>query len=183
LVSDELTIVPTDWSRDGKFLLYSRPLSGIGPIRDTWSLPLEGDRKPARVLDRGGNAKLSPDGHWLAYQSGESGTVQVYVEAFGGGQGKWQISTNGGVMPRWSKDGKELYYFDPAFNLFAVPINPAGGALQFGTPQTLVSNWTIPSVPLYDVSPDGKKILLDRVPQQVSQSLTVVTNFTAGLKK
>jgi len=86
-------------------------------------------------------------------------------------------------MPRWSKDGKELYYFDLTFSLFAVPVKVAGGALQLGTPQTLVSNWTIPSTPLYDVSPDGKKILLDRVPQQVSQSVTVVTNFTAGLKK
>jgi WD40 repeat protein len=87
LVSDAQQIALTDWSRDGKFLLYSRPLSGIGPIRETWSLPLEGDRKPALVLDRGGNANLSPNGHWLAYQSGESGTVQVYVVAFGGGQG------------------------------------------------------------------------------------------------
>ncbi len=183
LVSDELQIVPTDWSRDGKFLLYMRPLSGVGPIHQSWSLPLEGDRKPALVLERGGIAKLSPDGRWLAYVSGESGTVQVYVVAFGGGQGKWQVSANGGVMPRWSKDGKELYYFDPTYNLFAMPINAAGSALQFGTPLTLVSNWTVPSAPLYDLSPDGKKILLDRVPQQVSQSLTVVTNFTAGLKK
>jgi Tol biopolymer transport system component len=183
VVSDALQIALSDWSRDGKFLLYSRPLSGVGPLRETWSLPLEGERKPALVLDRGGNAKLSPDGHWLAYQSGESGTVQVYVVAFGGGQGKWQISANGGILPRWSKDGKELYYFDPAYNLFVVPINAAGSALQFGTPQTIVSNWTIPSVPLYDMSPDGKKILLDRVPQQVSQSVTVITNFTAGLKK
>jgi eukaryotic-like serine/threonine-protein kinase len=183
LLSSKLQIVPTDWSRDGKFLLYSQPVSGIGPVRETWSLPLEGDRKPSLVLERGGNAKLSPDGHWLAYHSGESGTVQVYVVAFGGGQGKWQISANGGVMPRWSKDGKELYYFDPTYSLFAVPVNASGSALQFGTPQTLVSNWTVPSTPLYDVSPDGKKILLDRVPQQVSQSVTVVTNFTAGLKK
>ena len=183
LLSSKLQIVPTDWSRDGKFLLYSQPVSGIGPIRETWSLPLERDRKPSQILERGGNAKLSPDGHWLAYQSGESGTVQVYVVAFGGGQGKWQISANGGVLPRWSKDGKELYYFDPTFSLFAVPVSAAGSAVQFGAPQTLVSNWTVPSVPIYDVSPDGKKILLDRVPQQVSQSVTVVTNFTAGLKK
>ena len=183
LVSDESQIALSDWSRDGKFLLYSQPLSGVGPLRRTWSLPLEGERKPALVLDRGGNAKLSPDGHWLAYQSGESGTVQMYVVAFGAGQGKWQISANGGVMPRWSKDGKELYYFDPSNSLFAVPVNSAGNALQFGAPEKLVSNWTVPSVPLYDVSPDSKKVLLDRVPQQVSQSVTVVTNFTAGLKK
>jgi Tol biopolymer transport system component len=183
LLSDDRQIAPSDWSRDGKFLLYSRLLFGTNPIRETWSLPLEGDRKPSLVVERGGSAKISPDGHWLAYQSGESGVIQVYVVAFGGGQGKWQVSANGGTMPRWSKDGKELYYFDPTSNLFAVPIKASGSSLQFGTPQTLISNWTITSAPFYDVSPDGKKILLDRVSQQVSQSVTVVTNFTAGLKK
>ena len=109
--------------------------------------------------------------------------IQVYVTAFGGGQGKWQISANGGQLPRWSRDGKELFYFDPAITLFSVPVTDAGGALQFGTPHAEVSNWTALSAPLYDISPDGKKILLDRMPQQVSQSVTVVTNFTAGLKK
>jgi serine/threonine protein kinase len=183
LLSDDRQPVPTDWSQDGKFLLYSRPVDGVGPLRQTWSLPLEGDRKPSLVVDRGSAAKLSPDGRWLAYQSSESGVIQVYVVAFGGGQGKWQISANGGQMPRWSKDGKELFYFDSSSTLFAVPVKAAGSALQFGTPQTLLSNWTTVGAPLYDVSPDGKKILLDRVPQQVGQSVTVVTNFTAGLKK
>jgi len=183
LLSDDTPILPCDWSRDGKFLLYSRPFSAAGPLRQTWSLPLEGDRKPSMVVDRGGAAKISPDGRWLAYQSGESSVVQVYVVAFDGGQGKWQVSPNGGSLPRWSRDGKELYYLDPSSSLFAVPVKAAGNALQLGTPQALLNNWTIPSTPLYDVSLDGKKILLDRVPQQVSQSVTVVTNFTAGLKK
>ena len=86
-------------------------------------------------------------------------------------------------MPRWSKDGKELFYFDSSFTLFAVPVNAGGTAVQFGTPQTVISNWTALGTPFYDITPDGKKILLDRMPQQVSQSVTVVTNFTAGLKK
>ena len=71
---------------------------------------------------------------------------------------------------------------DPRFNLFAVPVKDIGSALQFGSPQQLVSNWSAPQV-FYDVSSDGKKILLDRVSQQVNQSVTVVTNFTAELKK
>ena len=170
-----------DWSRDSKYLLFSRPiLSGSG--RQIWSLPLEGERKPSLILERGANGKLSPDGRWLAYQSSESGTLQVYVVPFGGGQGKWQVSANGGMQPKWSKDGKELYYLDLTFNLPAVPVASAGGALQFGVAQKLVTSWSAPQV-IYDVSPDGKKILLDRVEQQVSQSVTVVTNFTAGLKK
>jgi hypothetical protein len=68
------------------------------------------------------------------------------------------------------------------FDLFAVPVTSAGGALQFGAAQKLITNWSAPQV-FYDVSPDGKKFLLDRVEQQVSQSVTVVTNLTAGLKK
>jgi Tol biopolymer transport system component len=174
-----------DWSRDGKYLLYSLPVSG-GPLRQMFALPLQGERKPALIVERGTAGKLSPDGRWLAYQSAESGRTEIYVMPFGGGQGKWQVSANGsasgGGRPKWSKDGKELYYMDPTYNLFAVPVTNAGGALQFGVAQKLISNWSAPQV-FYDVSPDGKKFLLDRVEQQVSQSVTVVTNFTAGLKK
>jgi hypothetical protein len=116
------------------------------------------------------------------YQSAECGTAQVYVVPFGGGQGKWQVSANGGTQPQWNKDGKELFYMDLRFNLLAAPVTNAGGALQFGAPQRFVNTWSAPQV-VYDVSPDGKKFLLDRVEQQGSQSFTVVTNFTAGLKK
>src|ERR1039458_714590 len=124
---------------------------------------------------------VSPDGHWLAYTSSESGAPEVYVAGFHG-PGKWQVSATGGVQAKWSSDGKELYYMDPRFNLLSVPVKEVDGALQFASPQQLVSNWSAPQV-FYDVSPDGKKILLDKVSQHVSQSVTVVTNFTAGVKK
>ncbi|MGA8621631.1 MAG: protein kinase [Candidatus Sulfotelmatobacter sp.] len=181
VTGDMQQITATDWSRDGKYIFYSHGIVG-GPITEIWAVPLEGERKPRLVEPRGGVGRISPDGHWLAYMSSESGAMQVYAVAFGGGQGKWQVSSNGGQVPRWSKDGKELYYLDPTYSLFGVPVKSTGGALQFGAAQTLVSNWSAPQV-FYDVSPDGKKILLDRVSQQVSQAVTVVTNFTAGLKK
>jgi Tol biopolymer transport system component len=126
---------------------------------------------------------LSPNGHWLAYTSTESGTAEVYVVAYGGGQGKWQVSTNEGSQPKWSKDGKELYFAnDISRVLSAVPVKEAKGALQFGAAQPLV---TTPATQqfIYDVSPDGKKILLNVVSQQVNQSVTVITNFPAGRKK
>jgi Tol biopolymer transport system component len=170
-----------DWSRDGKYLLYSLPLSG-GPLRQMLALPLQGEHKPSLIVERGTAGKLSPDGRWLAYHSSESGRSEVYVMPFGGGQGKWQVSANGGQRPQWSKDGKELYYMDLTYSLFAVPVTGGGGALQFGAAERLVANWSAPQV-FYDVAPDGKKFLLDRVEQQVSQSVTVVTNFAAGLKK
>ena len=168
------------WSRDGKYLFYSRPTSDAQ--LEIWSLPVEGDRKPSLVVPRGSVPDLSPDGRWLAYQSSESGNNEIDVVAFGGGEGKWQVSANGGIDPRWSRDGKELYYIDPTYNIFSVPVKELGGVLQFGAPQLVVSHWSAPNV-FYDVTPDNKKILLARVSQQVSQSVTVVTNFTADLKK
>jgi eukaryotic-like serine/threonine-protein kinase len=166
-----------EWSNDGKYLLYTLPGGG-----GVWALPLEGERKPSLVVQRGAFGELSPDGRWLAYQSAESGTFQVYVVPFGGGQGKWQVSANGGGRPQWSKDGKALYYLDLAFSLFEVPVTNAGGSPQFGAGEKLITHWSSPQV-FYDISPDGKRFLLDRVVQQVSQSVTVVTDFTAGLKK
>lgn len=183
LLSDEQIVTGSDWSRDGKYLIYSRGPFGSAEI---WALPLVGERKPFLLVPHAANAaallgRVSPDGRWLTYTSTESGTPEVYVAAFRG-QGKWQISSNGGHASSWSTDGKELYYLDPRFTLYAVPVTYAGDALQFGTPEKLVSNWSSPNV-FYDVAPDGKKILMDRISQQVNQSVTVVTNFAAGLKK
>lgn len=181
LATFDQLMTPSSWSRDGKYLFYTqRDSEGHGEIL---ALPLEGERKPQVVISRGAQGYLSPDGHWLAYTSSESGAAEVYVQAFGGGQGKWQVSANGGTLPSWSKDGQQLYYMDATSSLLAVPVKEVGGALQFGPPQNLVSRWTVLGLPFYDVTPDGKKILLDRVSQQVSQSVTVVTNFTAELKK
>jgi len=188
LLSDDQVATATDWSRDGKYLLYARgPSANYWEI---WALPLEGERKPWLVVPRSApgsyaeQGHLSPDGHWLAYTSGESGSPEAYVVAFRGGQGKWQVSTNGGYQPQWSHDSKELFFFNQATrSVFSVPLKEVGGGLQFGAAQQLASNSTSSQVGFYDVTPDGKKILLNLVSQQVSQSVTVVTNFTAELKK
>jgi Tol biopolymer transport system component len=126
---------------------------------------------------------LSPNGRWLAYMSTESGTAEVYVVAYGGGQGKWQVSTGEGSQPQWSKDGKELYFAnDISRDLSVVPVKEANGALQSGAAQSLVRTPATQQF-IYDISPDGKKILLNVVSQQVSQSVTVITNFPAAMKK
>ena len=125
LLKVDTTIVPEDWSLDGRFLVY---MITTGGGRDVWFLPLAGDassgaprgsgqtgqaRKPVPFLttpffER--HAQLSPDGKWMAYVSNESGIYDVYVQSFPAGGGKWQVSTGGGVEPRWRHDGKELFY-------------------------------------------------------------------------
>ena len=176
---DDHLLATTSWSRDGQHLFYSRQTGAHGEV---WDLPLQGQGKPSLLVAWGGFADISPNGRWLAYNSSESGATEVYVVAYGGGQGKWQVSANGGAQAQWSRDGSELYYVNPAYDLLAVPVKEVSGALQFGAAHTLVNRWSAPDV-FFDVSPDGKKILLDRVSQQVSQSVTVVSNFQAELKK
>ncbi|HEY1657521.1 MAG TPA: protein kinase [Candidatus Sulfotelmatobacter sp.] len=172
---------PSSWSRDGKDLFYTKVVDA--PKAEVWVLPIDGARKPRLVLARGATAQISPDGHWLAYASIESGTPEVYVEAYGGGQGKWQVS-NGGQQPQWSRDGKQLYYMDLTFDVLSVPVREVNGALQFGAAQQLIgtTNWSAPEA-FFDVYPDGKKFLLNRITQQVAESVTVVTNFPSELKR
>ncbi len=179
-VPDGKGLMPSDWSPDGKTLIYSTGFLTGNQI--TWALPLDGERKPHLVVEHAVNGTLSPNGRWLAYTL-FSGQTEVYVVAYGGGQGKWQVSPNGGQVPQWSKDGKELYYLDGAQSIVAVPVKDLGNTLEFGAGQTLISQWTVLSTPFYSVFPDGQKLLMERVSQQVSQPLTVVTNFTAQLKK
>ena len=178
LYAEDQLVFINQWTRDGKYLIYAR-----GPIgaEDLWALPLEGERKPFLLVKHGVEGQVSPDGRWLAYVSTESGVSEVYVSAFRG-PGKWQVSTHGGVWTMWSSDGKQLYYMEPKLSLYSVPVAESGGALQFGSSQLLISSWSSPQF-FFDVAPDGKKILLDRISQQVGQSVTVVTNYGAELKK
>jgi eukaryotic-like serine/threonine-protein kinase len=105
---------PTDWAPDGKSLLY-----GVGNLvsaAQMWQLPLTGDdRRPKPLMPTAFmmmQARFSPDGHWIAYASNESGKFEVYVIPASGNGGKWQISSAGGQQPLWRRDGKELFLPD-----------------------------------------------------------------------
>jgi eukaryotic-like serine/threonine-protein kinase len=183
LVPTNAFFPPTDWARNGNTLFYAPNAAASQKETGVWALSLDGDQKPRPVISNGASAKLSPNGRWLAYNSTESGRSEVYVEAYGGGQGRWQVTPNGGQVPHWSADGKELYYFDSTQSITAVAVTESNGALQFGAPQTLINQWTVLTFPFYDVSPDGKRFLMERISQQVNQPVTLLTNFTSGLKK
>jgi len=174
-------VLATDVSPDGKIVLLN---DGDGSKASAWALPLAEPRKPWKLVDNGLYAAFSPDGRYVVYQSQESGEFQVYVVPFGDRKGKWQVSSTSGAIPHWSNDGKELFYVEISngtYSILAVPVKEQGDQLQFGSPQKLVSNLAVLSY--FDISPDGKKILMPRLSQQGNQSVTLVTNFTEGLKK
>jgi len=183
LFTGDHDVFPTDISSDGKTVLLDQSADDKHSV---WALPLEGPGKPRKIVEQGSFASFSPDGRYIAYESVESGQYQVYVVPFGGREGKWQVTSKTGGLPKWSSDGKELYYVEVtngAFSIVAVPVKEQGDHLQFGSPQTLVSKMNVASIPFFDVSPDGKKILVSRLSQQANQSVTLVTNFAEGLNK
>ncbi|HKE22987.1 MAG TPA: protein kinase [Bryobacteraceae bacterium] len=189
------THFPTSWSRDGRFLLIvatNTPKTGD----DVWVLPLQGDRKPVLLLGGPFNewaATFSPDMRWIAYNSNEAGRAEVYVRPFLAegplgvpslGDGKWQVSKDGGRFPRWSADGKEIFFEDTPTGTgkMAVEVKTSGAVFEYGTPHLLFRRL---GGLAWDVTPDGKRfVALAPVVQQADQvPITVVLNWQAGLKK
>ena len=186
LVSSPQTKTPTDWSRDGRFILFhvsDDPKTGY----DIWVLPLDGDRKPflfvnANYEER--NAVFSPDGHWIAYQSNESGRHEIYVRPFpASAGGQWQVSTGGGISPRWAPDGRELYYLGPDGKLMAAPIVVNGTALEPGAPLALFQTrvWgggteTYQRVQ-YDVARDGRFLINMAIDDAATSPITLLLNW------
>jgi len=136
ITESEAPKLPMSWSPDGKMLVY---VQGAGTALDVWAVPVAGDRKPVPLLQSPSVEafpQVSPDGKWMAYMSNETGRVEIYVKSFPEGPGKWQVSTDGGVYPRWRRDGKELYfYFNNA--LIAADIRVTGSSVEAGVPRTL----------------------------------------------
>jgi Tol biopolymer transport system component len=191
------SVVPEDWALDGRALVY---MGTEGGNRDLFVLPLTGDprqagtegRKPAPFLKtqfRERHAQFSPDGRWMAYASIESGIYEVYVQSFPAGSGKWQVSTSGGVQPRWRRDGKELFYLAPDGKLMAVPIM-AGATFERGTPAPLFQTRVYGLATAagysqqYDVTSDGQRFLINEDLSEVTAApITVVLNWPAALQK
>lgn len=179
------TNVPTDWSPDGRNILCA--LSGQGTGTDLWLLSLTGDQKLVKFFgspfdDMHGN--FSPDGKLVAYSSNESGRFEVYVQTFPRSDRRWQVSANGGSEPRWRRDGREIYYLSEDRKLMAVAV--AAGA-SFGVPkalfQTKAPAGVSPFRTHYVPSNDGSRFLINTQIDQAPTSITVVLNWTAGLKR
>jgi DNA-binding winged helix-turn-helix (wHTH) protein/Tol biopolymer transport system component len=181
----------SDWSRDGRFLIYIE----LDPKTraDIWYLREPGNResKPVKFLGTDAvesQAQLSPDGRWLAYYSDESGKGEVYIRPFPSGSGVWNVSGAGGAEPRWSFDGRNLFYLESQTSvsgnaIMAVSIqSDARRGLQIGVPQKLfgVQVWRIDpraSMFTYSPHPDGKRFLVNAVAEGAPMSINVITNW------
>jgi Tol biopolymer transport system component len=178
---------PLDWSRDGRFIVEEMGAS-VKTGNDIWILPLSGDRKPFPYLQTEFNerwAKLSPGGQWLAYSSDETKRNEVYVQTFPKPGGKWQVSTNGGDRPVWSRDGKELYFISADGKLMAAEVRGGSNLADFnaGVPKPLFDVRISPN-DWFDVGKDGRFLIPTTVAEQLaSVPLTVIANWPAGLRK
>jgi serine/threonine protein kinase/WD40 repeat protein len=183
----------SDWSRDGRYLIYTETdPKGQG---DIWYLPdplnKSSERKPVKFQGTDAvesQGQLSPDGRWLAYASNESGKYEVYVRPFTSGPGRWKVSAGQGTYrePRWRRDGKELFFLDPQFpinRLMAVAVQSGPrGDFQVGAPQTLFEFRAITQAPsgngfLYSPSADGQRFLVRVQPGDAEPTLNVITNW------
>ena len=171
-----------DWSRDGKYLMYFDDLTP-----HLYVLPLDGDRKPVPFINTPFATQLgqfSPNDRWVAYRSQESGRNEVFVQGFNldpsQPRGKWQISTDGGELPRWRDDGKELF-FHFADSFFAVDVKTDGPAFTAGVPKRL---FDIPAVSAsathgeFVVTRDGQRFLVTtQSDNAAAQPIEVVVNW------
>jgi serine/threonine protein kinase/Tol biopolymer transport system component len=180
--------VVEDWSRDGRYL--SLRTMNPNTKSDIWVLPLNpdkpGDWKPFPYLQTEFAeqfARLSPDGHWLAYTSDESKRNQIYVQSFPTPGGEWQVSTNGGERSIWGRDGKELYFLSLDGTMMVAEVK-SGSKFETGVPKSLFNVRLARDIdPWFDVSKDGRILIPVQVEQTAKAPITVVVNWQAGLKK
>ena len=189
LLSSTTVDTPTDWSRDGRYLVFHR--DDPKTRQDLWALPFDRNGRPGKpiVLNQTNAVEemgqLSADGKWLAFQSSESGQAEIYVEPFPGPGPKSRVSTNGGIQARWRRDGRELFYLASDGRLMAVPIRAGStaSAIEVGTAIPLF--WTHmygtlrssqAFFPQYSVSPDGQRFLINTLFQLNAGPITVMLN-------
>jgi len=181
--------IPTDWSPNGRYITFSRTKTGGGV--DLWVLDATEKKASPFIESRFDKAqsKISPDGRFIAYTTNDSGMYQIVVQSFPDPTGgKWQITSQGGIEPKWRHDGRELYYLGLDGKLMAVSIKgektiEAGTpTVLFDTPLTVVRG-QLPRTHRYDVAPDGRFLIAVPKASAATPPIIAVMNWTAGLEK
>jgi WD40 repeat protein len=182
LFESDQTRLPCSVSPDGQSVLIWEVIPGTGSDIWTWSLADGGEPRPFRQTEADERCgSFSPDGRWVAYYSTEVGQrrSQVYVTPFPGPGRRWQISTNGGLYPQWTADGRELVYTEPNGQLVAVEVNPGEDTIHVGQAQPLFRiHPPQPDGPNFALTPDGEHVLLWTNPRdQADTVLNLVVNW------
>ena len=154
-----------------------------------WIRPVNGDGKPVAAVQPPSaqsnliSYRISPDSHWVAYQSDESGQPEIYITSFPEGKGKWRVSAGSGAFPAWSGNGKEVFFKDLSDNIFVCPVTPKGSEIEVGAPQRLF-HAASPGIGIpFDAFSDGKRLLVNHSEEEGQVPLQLVTNWPAELKK
>jgi eukaryotic-like serine/threonine-protein kinase len=177
---------PQDISPDGRYLIYTDTNPSSGDY-DLWLVPF-GDGRARPFIAAEGNqtfAQFSPDGRWLAYDSDETGSIEVYVTPFPKRESNWQVSRQGGIMPKWRGDGREIFYLTRDHRtVFAAEVAPTEESFRVTRTSTLFTTRPITGTGYpYDVSADGERFLFVTTLGETSSPLTLVTNWAAEHKK
>ena len=188
LLSSDQDNHPTDWTRDGKYVIVNRGPLGAQRI---WLVPLFGDRKPFLLLPNAGfdhyDGRVSPDGKWIAYLSAESGLRELYVTSFPEGKGKWQVSSRGAISAGlWRADGKEIYFVSEEEMLLEATVQESPGSIRVEGVHPLFRSPFLTATlgEVFDIDPKGGQRFIGSVaPDTSTLPLIVVTNWTAELKK
>jgi len=183
---------PADWSPDGRFIIFLH--RGVKTRRDVWARPMSGDRKAYLLLNSPfdeTSPQLSPNGRWLAYASDETGNYEIYVESFSAdgklGADKKRVSTTGGVLAVWRRDGSELFFVAADGQMMSSAVKTGGTEFEFAAPKPLFKTrmmaWVL-GFHEYDVSRDGQRFLIGTlIGEPTAPPPTVIMNWPALLKK
>ena len=180
-------IDPNSFAPDGRHLVYTTLNAATN--RDVGILPLNGDRKPLLLFQSAANethGQVSPDGKWIAYESDESGSTEVYIQGFPTPGQKTRVSTAGGMQPRWRRDSSELFYVASDRRLMSVALRTAP-QLRVEPPIPLfetriVQTGGVGTNAHYDVSADGERFIVASLLGAVGNpAITVVVNWLAAL--
>ena len=172
------------FSPGGQYLAFEE--NSPSTRTDIWILPLHGEPKPRPFVQTAyteWSPAFSPDGHWIAYESDESGRSQIYIQPFPGPGGRWQISNEDGTRPFWNHDGRELYYINEK-KVMVVPIQ-GGASFSAGTPRVLFEGDFFASGHFYDISPNGQQFFFikDVTPAGAPTEVNVILNWSSEIKR
>jgi len=187
LHADPDQLQPESWAPDGKSLVYS--VVTLEGDSDLWTLELDGSKSARPILDGQGEdwkSAISPDGEWLAYQSDQGGRYQVYVTSYPEARGRWQVSRDGGVEPKWSADGSGLYFREGG-RILKAEVSTDGGFRAF-TPQVAFAGIQIPVTDemwSYAVSPEGDRVYVVSPGDDAAREreIRVVLNWASELTR